>query len=170
MTEHPNYVEINPIEKLNEILDELKSYSTSVLTSEDDGYGWIGEDSKCIVVSDPSGVSSMEIVLSDGGEFTLYFADAHAHYLAYQYDFERMLQDIQSILDNRICSGNLTDAEGEWYGSGFFEKDRISNDPESVFQHAFEIKEFCEHLIKVGYIAEYKFWNPVNNKIIKKYN
>ncbi len=170
MTEHSNYAEINPIEKLNEILDELKSYSTSVLTSEDESYGWLGEDSKCIVVSDPSGVSSMEIVLSDGGEFTLYFADAHAHYLAYQYDFERMLQDIKDILDNGLCSGNLTDSEGKWYGSGIFKMDKISENTESVFQHVFETKEFSDHLMKMGYTAEYKFWDPANNKIIKKQN
>ena len=168
--EHPNYEDINPIEKLNEILNELEFYSTSVLTSVDEGYDWLEEDSKCIVILSSNGGDNMEIVLSDGGEFTLYFADAHAHYLAYQYDFESMLQDIKDILDNRLCSGNLTDSEGKWYGSGIFKMDKISENTESVFQHVFETKEFSDHLMKMGYTAEYKFWDPANNKIIKKQN
>jgi hypothetical protein len=59
----------------------------------------------------------------------------------------------------------ITDNDGNWYGSGFFEKERIKDDPQNVFDFVFDIKEFSDHLNKTGYKIEYTFWNPIENTI-----
>ena len=77
-----------------------------------------------------------------------------------------MIENISDILKNTLCSGTITDSEGKWYGSGFFEKEKINDDPQGVFKFVFDIKEFSEHLSNTGYKIEYIFWNPIDNKTI----
>lgn len=59
------------------------------------------------------------------GEFMLFFAKSHAHYSNYQLDYDQMLERIKEILMNNFCAGVITDNEGNWFGSAFFDKEDV---------------------------------------------
>ena len=160
-------VEINPLDKIDEILEIFKQHNPNVFSCDDEGYDWLECDSsRCILIKNPHSKNDIEISIGDDDEFVLCFAGAHSHYLNYQYDYENLIEDLKNILNNTLYSGTITDSEGKWYGSGFFEKEKINDDPKGVFKFVFDIKEFNEHLSNTGYKIEYVFWNPIDNKII----
>ncbi|MDY4886578.1 MAG: hypothetical protein SO533_02915 [Eubacteriales bacterium] len=78
-----------------------------------------------------------------------------------------MVERIRDIFFNRICAGTLTDNNGKWYGSGYFDKNEIEEQPQKVFEFVFKEKEFYNHLTKVGYRVKYEFWNRVDNITIQ---
>ncbi len=158
-------IEINPIDKCDELSERFKEYNPQMFLNTDDGYDWMGDGDKCIVISNPYGGDDIKITIESFGEFTLCFSSGHSHYLNYQYDYDRMIDEVFGILMNTLCSGMITDNDGIWYGSGFFEKERIKDDPQNVFDFVFDIKEFSDHLNKTGYKIEYTFWNPIENTI-----
>lgn len=161
------YVEINPLDKIEEILEIFTQYTPKVFSCDDENYDWLECDSsRCILIKNPYDENDIEISVDDGGEFVLYFAGGHSHFLNYQYDYENLIERVSAILNNFLCAGTITDVEDNWYGSGFFEKEKINDDPQGVFKFVFDIKEFSEHLLKTGYKMEFIFWNPVDNKII----
>ena len=166
MQDERYFMEINPFDKIDEIMEAFKDFSPKIFTKTDDGYDWLEEDdSKCIVFANSYGGQSLEIDVGDMGEFTLCY-DWHAHYANYQYDYDLMIERIRDIFENRICCGNITDSEGKWFGSGYFDKAEIQNTIIENFTYTFGEKEFSDHLIKSGYTVTYTFWNPIDNKTI----
>jgi hypothetical protein len=160
-------IEINPLDKIDEILEIFKQHNPKVFSCNDEGYDWLECDSsRCIFIKNPYCENDIELSIGDDDEFVLNFSSGHAHYLNYEYDYERLIENISDILKNTLCSGTITDSEGKWYGSGFFEKEKINDDPQNVFKFVFDIKEFRGHLTKMGYKVEYTFWNPTDNKTI----
>ena len=163
MKDERRFIEINPFNKIDEILDIFKQHNPRVFMNTDKGYDWIEEDdSKCIVFENPYGGESLEILVGDFGEFTLYF-NQHAHYDSYQYDYDLMIKTIRDIFCNRICAGRIEDKNGKWYGGGYFDKSEITEQPQKVFEYIFKHKEFFDHLTKVGYKVKYCFWNPIDD-------
>ena len=157
------FMELNALDKIDDVLEIFKEYSPCVFLKTDEGYDWMEEDhSKCIVFANPYGGESLEIVVGDRDEFTLCY-NGHAHYANYQYDYDLMIERIRDIFCNRICAGTLTDNSGKWYGSGYFDKNEIAEQPQKVFEFVFKEKEFYEHLTRVGYKVKYEFWNPADN-------
>ncbi len=161
------YMEIDPFDKINEILESFKSYAPKVFSKTDKGFDWMEEDhSKCIAFKNPYGGEDLEIVVGDRGEFTLYYK-GHAHYANYQYDYDLMIERVRDIFNNNICTGYLTDRNAKWYGSGYFKKSKIAEPVQKVFEFVFKEKEFYNHLTATGYKVEYIFWNPIYNKTIQ---
>lgn len=166
MKDERYYMEINPFDKIDEILEIFKHLSPQVFVKTNEGYDWLEEDdSKCIVFTNPYGGEALEIAAGDRGEFTLYY-NGHAHYANYQYDYDLMIERIRDIFENNICAGTLTDGNGKWYGSGYFDKNDISAPPQKVFEFVFKEKEFYNHLTAVGYSVKYSFWNPIDDKSV----
>ena len=57
------YIEINPIDKIDEMTSIFKDYSPKVFSKNDEGYDWIEEDdSKCIVLFNPFYDNNLEIL------------------------------------------------------------------------------------------------------------
>ena len=161
------YIEIIALDKVAEILDTFKEYNPHIFSKTDEGYEWLEEDdSKCIVLDNPHYEETLEIVVGDMGEFMLFFAKSHAHYSNYQLDYEQMIERIKGILTNNFCAGVITDNEGNWFGSAFFDKDDIKKAPQSTFDFVFKEKEFADKLLSKGYKVEYSFWNPIDNSVI----
>ena len=161
------YIEIIALDKVAEILDTFKEYNPHIFSKTDEGYEWLEEDdSKCIVLDNPYYDETLEIVVGDMDEFMLYFAKSHAHYSNYQFDYDQMIERIKEILTNNSCAGVITDNEGNWFGSAFFDKDDIKKAPQSTFDFVFKEKEFADKLLSKGYKVEYSFWNPIDNSVI----
>ena len=159
------YIEIQVLDKVEEILDIFKEYSPKVYSKTDSGYDWLEEDdSKCIVFENPNYDQQIEIDVGDMGEFLLFFAKSHAHYANYQLDYDQLIECIRNILNNNVCAGVITDINDKWYGSAFFGKEEIIKKPQEVFEFVFKEKEFYEKLTRHGYKIEYAFWNPKDNK------
>ena len=162
------YIEINPIDKIDEMMSMFKDFSPKLFSKNDEGYDWIEEDdSKCIVFLNPFCEDNLEINVGDMGEFTLYFGSSHAHYSSYQSDYEELISRIKSILNNEVCAGVLFDTQENWFGSGMFQKEEVTKDVTEVFNFVFKEKEFRNKLLKSGYIVKYTFWNPTESKVLK---
>ena len=169
MPEHPDsfFVEINPFDKIDEIITKFSAYNPTVFSKQDKGYDWLEEEyAKCIVFVNPHYNRNIEIDIGDRDEFTLYFADNHNHYANYQYDYELMIDSLAKLLTNVTCAGTITDSNGKWYGSQWVEKEEITMDPEQVFDYVFKYPEFSKKLHKNGYTITYDFWDPQNNKVL----
>ena len=162
-----HYTEIDPLEKESEILSLFKEYNPKSFGKNNDGFDWIEEeDSRCVVFFNPYYDNNLEINIEDMGEFTVYFGNNHIHYLAYQDDYERMLDLIKEILSNDICAAELKDSADKWFGSCYLGKSEIGKDPVELFGFCFKEKEFSNHLIESGYSVSFSFWNPVDNTTI----
>ena len=162
------YIEINPIDKIDEMMSMFKDFSPKLFSKNDEGYDWIEEDdSKCIVFLNPFCEDNLEINVGDMGEFTLYFGSSHAHYSPYQLDYEELISTIKSILNNEVCAGVLFDTQENWFGGGIFQKEEVTKDVTEVFNFVFKEKEFRNKLLKSGYVVKYTFWNPTENKLLK---
>lgn len=161
-------IEINPIDKIDEIMSIFKDFSPKLFSKNDEGYDWIKEDdSKCIVFLNPFCEDNLEINVGDMGEFTLYFGWSHTHYLSYQLDYEELISMVKNILNNKACAGVLFDTQEKWFGSGIFQKEEINKEVTEIFNFVFKEKEFRNKLLKSGYVVKYMFWNPTENKLIK---
>lgn len=162
------YVEIDPVEKIDEILELFKEFCPKIYSKTDEGYDWIEEDfSRCIVFVNPFSSENLEINVGDSGEFTLFFSAVHAHYFSYQSDYEEMLDTIKNILSNKLCAGTISNLDGKWFGSGIFKNTEVGKNPQEVFDFVFKEKEFRNTLLKTGFEIKYTFWNPANNQSIK---
>ncbi len=161
------YVEIEVLEKIEEILDIFKDYNLRIFSKTDAEYDWLEEDdSKCIVFENPYYERTLEIAVGDMDEFTLFFDKSHAHYANYQLDYDQLIERINGILQNQFCAGVLTDSNGNWFGSAFFDKEDVKKAPQDTFDFVFKKKEFAEKLSRSGYKVEYCFWNPIDNIVI----
>ena len=160
------YIEIVALDKITEIVDTFKEYNPHIFSKTDEGYEWLEEDdSKCIVLDNPYYDEALEIVVGDMDEFRLSFAKSHTHYSNYQLDYDQMIERIKEILMNNLCAGAITDNEGNWFGSAFFDKNDVKKAPQSTFDFVFKEKEFADKLLSSGYKVEYSFWNPIDNSI-----
>ena len=162
------YIEISPLEKEKDILSGFADLNPKSFSKQDAGYDWLEEDdSKCIVFENPYGGSPLEINIGDSGMFTLFFSEHHAHYEAYQGDYEDMLTRISGIFSNNICAATIKDCKGKWYGSCFLTKEESGKSAPEIFKFVFKEEEFRNHLNKYGYSYSLNYWNPLFDKIVQ---
>ena len=160
-------VEINPIDKEEELLEIFREYKPTSYSITDEGYDWLENDqSKCIVIKNPYCENDVEIELENMDQITLFFADFHTHYFAYQGYYDDMVRTVKSILMNETCSGVIKNLNGKWFGSTLAEKSEIGKDPQVVFDFIFNIDEFRRNLSENGYKINYCFWDPVDDSVI----
>lgn len=162
------YIGIVPLEKEKEVLDSFADYNPKSFSKHDAGYDWLEEDdSKCIAFENPYGGSSLEINIGDNGRFTLFFSEHHAHYEAYQGDYEDMLMRISDIFSNNVCVATIKDYKGKWYGSCFLSKEESDKRAQEIFGFVFKEDEFRSHLSKHGYSYSLNYWDPHFDKTVQ---
>ena len=166
--ENTYYDEINPIDKVDEILTLFKKFAPESFSNADEEYNWLEDYAKCIVINNPNSSNNIEICIENYGDFTLFFSEHHSHYAGYQGDYEDMLKDLNNIFTNNICVGILFDNDNNWYGDCWVEKDKIAIEPKEIFDFVFKEKEFRTKLLKKGYRAKFVFWNPIDNTEVVK--
>ncbi len=162
------YIEITPLDKEKDILEIFADYEPMSFSKNDTGYDWLEyDDSKCIVFENPYGGSPLEISIGDDGRFTLFFSEHHAHYEAYQGDYEDMITMISNILNNCVCTATIKDDKEKWYGGCYLPTEDSDKPPMKMFDFVFREDEFRNHLIKYGYSISLKYWDPKYDKMIK---
>ncbi len=163
-----SYIEIVPLEKEKDILNSFADHNPKVFSKQDAGYDWLEEDdSKCIVFENPYGGSPLEINIGDSERFTLFFSEHHAHYEAYQGDYEDMLTRISDIFSNNVCAAMIKDCKGKWYGSCFLSKEESDKSVQEMFGFVFKEDEFRNHLNKHGFSYSLNYWNPLFDKTVQ---
>ena len=163
------YLEIDPLDKEEELLTVFKEYNPKSYSRTEEGVEDLQEDdAKYIVFTNPYYDCPIVIDLGDMEEFTVYFAENHAHYSACQGYYEYMLETLKKLFSNALCAGSLFDTNGKWFGSCWVEKEDLDKDIEEIFHFVFKEKELERELTQNGYEAEFKFWNPIDNKKIQK--
>lgn len=92
----------NPWEKKDFLLEHYSKFNLEIHTCKDEDFDYLEEDTYTVIVKNPECNQNIEIEMA--GEFTLYFADWHFHYLAYEYDFSEMIKVADRIIGNELCS------------------------------------------------------------------
>ncbi len=159
---------INPVDKMIELCELFRMWSTQIKTQSDEGYGWLEDGAICIVVQNPYIDRSIELLLENDGEFILFFAGGHCHYFADEEDFLNMQNDIKRIIENRICLASICyGSNNKCLGDTYVEKSEIHRPYTDTFSFVLEHKEFRDMLCSQGGKVEYLFWNPIDDVTIK---
>jgi len=160
-------LEINPVDKLDEILSRLGTYDFEVHKSgeHNEEYKYLENGCVCITILNPYQDNKLFIDLDD--EFTLTYCQCHCHYFADIDNYMRLMEDIYAILKNDSCSSSLyCGNQKEWLGSSFIQKSEIEQPVEKNFHFVLKISEFKKKLNAQGGKAEYLFWNPVDDRTV----
>lgn len=159
-------LEINPVDKLDEILSGLQNYNVEVHKSGEDNeeYKYLENGDVCITILNPYQDNKLFIDLDD--EFTLTYCQCHCHYFADTDGYREVTKDIYAILKNDSCSSSLYCGNPpKWLGSSFIQKSQIES-VEKNFHFVLKIAEFKKKLDVQGGKAEYHFWNPIDDRIV----
>ena len=162
---------INPIEKVADLLATLKEYKPRIRRKADKGYEWLEEETDvCIEVLNPDSDKpddGLTIICEDDGEFTLCFG-THVHYTPCEDEYNKMCQMALDILNNEVCSADLLSGEDKsWLGSCFKRCDEIERSVRGVFAYLWQQEYFAEKIQSSGYEVHYCFWDRSLNKIIR---
>lgn len=154
------YMEINPLDKIDDLKKRLAGYKVEMKNHEDEGFDWLEDYQDYMVVSNPFSDNSIEILFQEKDEFTLFFGGGHCHFFPYEYDYEEMCKLMDGILDNRVCTAVLMNGMDKWLGSTFIEKEEVQNPYTKTFEFVFKHTEFEDKVKKNGGSVHYTFWNP----------
>ena len=162
---------INPIEKVADLLATLKEYKPRIRRKADKGYEWLEEETDvCIEVLNPDSDKpddGLTIICEDDGEFTLCFG-THVHYSPCEDEYNTMCQMVIDILNNQVCSADLLSGEDKsWLGSCFKRCDEIECSVRDVFAYLWQQEYLAEKIQSSGYEVHYCFWDQSLNKNIK---
>lgn len=162
-------MELNPIDKVHDLIERFKEYHLSIRRKWDNGYEWLEEENDiCVVITNPSSENSIEIECQDDGEFTVYFAANHSHYVGDDAGYEYLCGLIMDILDNKKCSAALFyGKESKWIGSSMIDSEELKRSVWDVFDYVLKYEEFAACLKGHGGSAQYVFWNSDLNQTIE---
>lgn len=154
------YMEINPIDKINDLMKQLAGYKVEVKNCKNEGYDWLEDYQDYLIVSNPFSEETIEILFEEKGELTFFFGGNHCHFFPYEDEYEEMCKLINGIIENRVCAAVLQNGMDRWLGSLFIEKEKVRNSYIENFEHIFKHAEFKEDIRENGGCVHYTFWNP----------
>ena len=154
------YEEIDPISKEPELMALLSVYNPEVYRSTDDVFDWLEDDDYSIIIKDGEEVR-MYVDYTDG-RFTLGLGSWHGHYDLYRKDYEDLLKDIESILNNNTVAVTIR-CNGEWFGSWKTPVSECSKKELIIQARETMHKELIEKTKKNGYQIECEFFDKSKN-------
>lgn len=152
-------MDINPIDKIEDVKNKLSDYNTEIKTSSDQDYDWLEDYSVCLVVKNPLSDKDLDILFEEKGEFCIFFAGNHCHYFADEDEYAQMCEDIKSILQNDTCSATIQYNPEKWLGSTFISREMTGKEYNDNFDFVLKHKEFKEKIETYGGIVRYSFWD-----------
>lgn len=157
--------DVEPMEKLDELCERLKEYNPTVHRPDDPDpeYNYLEPGCACVTLDNPFREWPMFIDLE--GEFSLTYGNWHSHYFGSESEYQCLLKDIDNILTNRACAATLfTGTEKKWLGSRLITKDQLERlQVQEVFEYVLKYPEFKKRLQDNGGIAEFRFWNIIDD-------
>ncbi len=158
---------MNPFNKIDELCELCGAWSTQVKYQSDEGYNWLEDWARCIVVNNPYSDNNIEVKIEDGCEFILFFAGGHCHYYPDDEEFLRLRTDLTNLLNNSICAAAIFYGENHCLGETYVKKEDLDLPYTEVFSFVLRHKEFSDQLYLQGGVVEYRFWNPKDDKTIR---
>lgn len=152
-------VEINPTDKAEEIKTLLMGLNSEVKTSTDEGYTWLQDHSICVIAHNPTHEKMLEIELEEQGKFSLFFGGHHCHYCADAEEYARLSDDIQAILENRLCAATICYGDKQWLGSRLVNEESIYAPYQKNFEFVLKHQEFSDKIKECGGVISYLFWD-----------
>lgn len=158
-------MDINPIEKGTEICDFLNKrqlkYEIHSSDSEE-GYEYLEDGNICITVLNPFYEEKMYIDLEAYGEFTLSFNGWHSHYFGDEEEYQKLLDDLESLFSNKKCVLNIF-SDDKWICSSLIDP----TEEKSYKKVINSLKEFRKEIEKLHGEVKYYYWNCKDNKVIE---
>lgn len=154
-------------EKLQEICDLLNHCKYEIHYRDDGEYNYLTELDVCITIPSPYSDEKMYLDLDE--EFTLSWGAYHEHYSPDVSGYKNMLEMMNGILNNELCSATMYYGETlKWLGSTFITRTESTELPvREIFSFIYKTREFKKKLDTNGGQVHYDFWNPAYNRIIK---
>lgn len=161
------YIEINPVDQVNELCNIFKGYHWEIHKAGDQDYEYLEADSLCITVLNPYSDFKMYIDLDE--EFTLSYHAFHSHYSPWLGEYNDMLKTLRGFLNNEICSASLYHGESrKWLASACISREEsLNSSVRETFSFVYKTPEFKKKLDSGGGQVHYSFWNPVDDKVIE---
>lgn len=156
--------EINPIQKLTEIEKMLKEMNCTYTIHKDykeKDYTYMRLGDLCVTVENQTWEYPMYVDLENDGEFTLSYYKWHNHYYPEEWDFQRMLKDLQDVLQNKRCEIILNSTK-KWLYSGLSEE-RLGEGYDGKQEIQKLPEEFQTELKQEGGKIELVYWNCKEN-------
>ena len=117
-------MKINPIDKVDDLIQQVKEYNPVVHTNSDKEYDWLEEGNICVEIPNPSSDNPLEIEFQNGGEFIVFFSGGHSHYWCDDEYYNLLCELVVDILNNIKCSASLFYGdENKWMGSSFVDRE-----------------------------------------------
>lgn len=162
-------MEINPIDKAQDLLAEFERFAPLLRRKSDNGYDWLEEDTDvCVEIPNPVRENSITIECQDDGEFTLLFAAYHSHFFSDEDGYARLCETVSDILNSKKCSAVLYGGEEKkWLGSTLISCEEVNNSVKDIFRSVLEHREFSDCLKAGGGEVCYVFWNSEQNRTVK---
>lgn len=154
------YEEIDPVSKEPELTALLSEYTPVVHRSTDDGFDWLDDDGYSIIIKRDD-EERMYVDYNDG-EFTLGLGSWHGHYNSYRKDYEDLLKDINSILNNSFVAVTIR-CNGEWFGSWKATVSECNKKDLIIEARKIMHKELIEKAKRNGYQIECEFFDKTKD-------
>ena len=161
-------MELNPIDKVHELIEIFGEYHPVIRRKWDNGYEWMEEETDiCVEIPNPSSKNNLVIECQDDGEFTVYFAAYHSHFRGDDRGYEDLSGMVLDILSNLKCSASLFyGKENQWLMSSLIDSREINRSVWAIFDGVLKYEGFAACLKRYGGSAEYVFWNSELNQTI----
>ena len=142
-----------------DLLKFLSDYEVYVYTRADKGYEYLGMYSFMLVIKNPYSNETLDIEL--GGSFTVFFSNWHAHYFAFDNDYEQMKRDIKGLLSGSIGALLVMDSSNKLIVTDLCSADftKMTDKLQFLRSHIYNEDKF-EKIIKTGGSMHIVFWNP----------
>ena len=157
-------MEINILDKKEEILELLKDYTTVVHTNADEDFDYLEEG--CLSISVLN--NDEEVLYVDlEDEITLGIGGWHTHYSGYLSDYNMFLKDLRDFIECRLCAVCII-CNDEWMGSFTAYEDELSlENLKKEVNKLLSDREFQRQLKKNGYRIECTFLDSTKNIVWK---
>ena len=138
---------IEPVSKLNEVINLLEGLEYEVHTMADDGYDYLSAEShRCIHLKNKAG---KELFIGFEDEFSLFFDAWHTHYFGYE----------KSILNNTAYP-IIVRCKGKCMGSMLIRNEVLSKETaKGKVISLLHAPEFINRMNEDGIVVSLVFWN-----------
>lgn len=145
-----------------DLLKFLSDYEVYVYTRADKGYEYLGMYSFMLVIKNPYSNETLDIEL--GGSFTVFFSNWHAHYFAFDSEYEQMKKDIRGLLNGSIGALSVMDSSNKLIVTDLCSADFTKMTDKLLFlrSHIYDEDKF-ETIIKTGGSMHVVFWNTAES-------
>ncbi len=147
-----------PIDRKIEIKSWFSGLEILEHTSDEKDYDHLDENAVELEILNPVGKENLYIEIS--GEFTLFFADWHRHYPAYEWDYGKLREDALALIHGKYGAKSIW-VDGRWMASSL-QKEDLSQyaDPRQMVESLQLSKEYMLKIQDKGATIYFEYWKP----------